>query len=79
MRASEGKSERRGERQTFVNIGGERRLLVPRESEGEEEGLSPKTQLQRAPHMTRAIGFEGFGELRPSTRLTGQPPLEFPF
>ena len=32
--------------------------------------LHPKSQLHRARHMTRAIGFNGFGELRPSARLT---------
>jgi len=34
----------------------------------------PQTQLHRAPHMTRAIGFDGLGEFRPSSRLTGPPP-----
>ena len=34
------------------------------------------SQLNRAFHTTRAFGSNGFGELRPSARLSAPPPLE---
>ena len=63
---------------TDPSLGGGGSVLDVRvgDRRGLRYSLSPLPQIHphRAPRKTRAIGFHGFGELRPSARLTGPSP-----